>query len=53
MDATWRVFTTAVIALLAIAAVMLLARDPDTGSKPGGQTVGHGAADPTATIDTH
>ena len=57
MDETWRVFTVAIIALLAIGAVMLLvgkpAGAPDTGNKPGGQTVGHGAADLTATIDTH
>lgn len=53
MDATWRVFTMAIVALLAVAAVMLLAREPDTGRKPGGKNVGHGAADLTATIDTH
>ena len=53
MDATWRVFTVAILALLAIGAVMLLvgkpAGAPDTGNKPGGQTVGHGAADLKAT----
>lgn len=55
MDATWRVFTVAILALLAIGAVMLLvgkpAGDPDTGNKPGGQTtIGAGAADLNATI---
>ena len=53
MDATWRFFTAAIIALMAVAAVMLLASHPDTGSKPGGHIVGHGAADPRATIDMH
>lgn len=50
MDETWRIFTAAILAGMAAAAVMLLARDPDTGSKPGGHIVGHGAADLTATI---
>lgn len=48
MDDTWRIFTAAILAGMAAAAVMLLARNPDTGNKPGGQTVGHGAADLTA-----
>jgi Spy/CpxP family protein refolding chaperone len=37
MDATWRIFTAAILAGMAAAAVMLLARDPDTGNKPGGE----------------
>jgi hypothetical protein len=50
MDHTWRIFTAAILTGMAAAAVMLLARDPDTGSKPGGQTIGGGAADLNATI---
>lgn len=54
MDEAWRVFTVAILALLAIGAVMLLVGEPagapDTGNKPGGHIVGHGAADLTATI---
>lgn len=50
MDQTWRIFTAAILAGMAAAAVMLLAREPDTGRKPGGKNVGHGAADLTATI---
>lgn len=55
MDHTWRIFTNAILVLLAVAAVMLLvgkpAGAPDTGNKPGGQTtIGAGAADLKATI---
>ncbi len=51
MDETWRVFTAAVLLGLLAAAIMLLVSDPDTGSKPGGQTtIGAGAADLNATI---
>lgn len=53
MDATWRVFTVAIIVLMVAAAAMLLSTYPDTGGKPGGHIVGHGAADPRATIDMH
>lgn len=50
MDETWRIFTAAVLLGLLAAAIMLLVSDPDTGSKPGGHIVGHGAADLNATI---
>lgn len=49
MDETWRVFTAAVLLGLLAAAIMLLSSNPDTGNKPGGPTVGHGAADLNAT----
>ena len=53
MDETWRIFTVSILLGLLAAAIMLLASHPDTGSKPGGHIVGHGAADPRATIDMH